>query len=323
MPFVYLCSNRAAPHKGAEIVQYPRAAVLQEIIYGIVSGCVHPVVPGPCRRLVHNIVHYVPGVHDLRAAEPVPVIPIKGGVIPVFIAVIFKQLPDFVPCEAEVFTEGLAQNSAVIGAVRPGEEAVIREHVDPRKDCEFQVGVAFQGIGEHQPYEAFGLVIIAVPVCGVEGRVILVYEHDGLFAAVQGNQPGQPLERFFDAGLIRPPSRNGIEQFPVFRIEFGACGNLFPLLVRIRHDIFNLVIALFPTVCAGVLQGYANDRILAHMLCVIRSAGPDFLVLEICGLVLPGVFKECPEHVHGECLAESPGPCKYRNRAFFVQQVPD
>ena len=264
-----------------------------------------------------------PGIENVGTAEAVAVVPLADLLILFRRTVVLRHLPHLVGGEAEIPAVLLVQNGIDHQIVQAAEDALLGHTEDAGKETVAQMGIVLQTAGEQVAHEADDLIVEATHMALLDGRVVLVDDDDGSHIVVGMEHPGYI---FKGHGHICPVGGTVqiLRQRFLFVLAQAAAGQKLAVPFKfVAQELADLPVSLLPAFTLHILEGHIDNGIAALVPAVLAAAGPDLLVPEIDRGILAGLFKENPEHIHVQGLAESPGASEQGHLGPFVQKFLD
>jgi hypothetical protein len=193
---------------------------------------------------------------------------------------------------------------------------------DAGEDALEEVAVVLEAAGEEVPEEGDDVVVVALGVAGVDGRVVLVDEDHHPLAVVLGEQPREQPEGDHEVRARGPPLADGGEQR---RVRGGELA--FPEQVRVAvellgEDVAHAGDAGLPGRWLDVLEAHEDDRIALE----VRPGAPGRGHREAGeqrAPVVGALLQEALEHREVERLAEAAGPGQEQDLAAVVEHRVD
>lgn len=264
-----------------------------------------------------------PGIENVGAAEAVTVVPLANLLIFFRCIVVPCHLPHLVGGEAEIPAILLVQNGIDHQIVQAAEDTPLCHTEDTSEEAIAYVRIVLQTTGEEVAHEAGGLFVEAPHMSMMDGDIVLIDDDDGCHIVVDMEHPGQI---FKGHGHICPVGGavQILRQRRLFVLAQAATGQKLAVPLKfVAQELADLPVSLLPAFALHILEGHIYDGIAALVLAVLTAKGPDLLVPEIDGGILAGLFKENPEHIHVQGLAESPGASEQGHLGPFVQKFLD
>jgi hypothetical protein len=104
-----------------------------------------------------------------------------------------------------------AQHREHLEVVEAREDALLGHAQDAGENTLEQVGIVFQPARQEVAEELHRVVVVAVDVAGVDGRVVFVDEQDHGLAVVFMENPAQERQRLHEAHLAGASLEHGVE----------------------------------------------------------------------------------------------------------------
>ena len=308
-------------HQQFQLLQNVRGGAGEDFLDDVVAAGGEPESLGTA--VIAEITDDRPGIENVGVAEAVAVVPLADFLILLRCAVIPCHLPHLVSGEAEILAVLLVQDGIDHQIVQTAEDAPLCHTEDASEEAIAYVRIILQTTGEEVAHEAGGLFAEAPHMSMMDGDIVLIDDDDGCHIVVGVEHPGQI---FKGHGHIYPVGGavQVLCQRCLFVLAQAAAGQKFAVpLEFVPQELADLPVSLLPAFALHILEGHINDRIAALVPAVLAAAGPDLFVPEIDRGILAGLFKENPEHIHVQCLAEPPGASKQGHLGPLVQKFLD
>ena len=183
--------------------------------------------------------------------------------------------------------------------------------------------IILEPAGKQVPHKPDDLVVIVLLIALLDGGVVLVDDDDGRNGIVLVQHSGQVQQCRSQLYLADLAVRQLFIGLFAVLVAFIAGQQLLVPLGLLCENIPDGRKGLLPSIKLHILEGQEDHRIPALIIPVLLTTGPDLLAPEINRGILVALFKISAQHIHIQCLAETPGAGKQRHHRTLVDKVLD